>query len=141
MSDVEDNRSFLGTGLAFPVAVGPHGGLSLSAGERSIAESVWLILSTSPGERAMNPDFGCGIQTMVFAPNSSAVHAELAHHVEEALLRFEPRIEVLDVRVEGGGDLQNVALIAIDYRVRDNNTLNNVVYPFHITEGFARTGR
>lgn len=136
-----DNRSFLGTGVAFPVAVGPHGGLSLSSGERSIAQSIWLILSTAPGERVMNPEFGCGIQSRVFAPNSAATHAELAHHVEEALLRFEPRIDVLDVRVTGEGDLANVALIAIDYRVRDNNTLGNVVYPFYITEGFARTGR
>lgn len=136
-----DNRSFLGTGLAFPVAVGPHGGLSLASGERSIAQSIWLILSTAPGERVMHPEFGCGIQTQVFAPNSAATHAELAHHVEESLLRFEPRIDVLDVRVTGEGDLDNVALIAVDYWVRDNNTLGNVVYPFYITEGFARTGR
>lgn len=135
-----DNRSFLGTGLAFPLRVGPHGGLGLSSGEASIAESIWLVLSTAPGERVMNPEFGCGIQTLVFAPNSAATHAEVAHHVEEALLRFEPRIEVLDVRVTGEGDLANVLLIAIDYRVRDNNTLNNVVYPFYITEGFGRTG-
>ena len=133
-----DFRSFLGTGWRFPVAVGPHGGLTLSAGEVSIAEAIWLILSTAPGERVMNAQFGCGIQTLVFAPNDAATHAEVAHHVHESLLRFEPRIEVLDVRVEAAGDLANVLMIAIDYRVRDNNTLNNVVYPFYITEGLGR---
>ena len=135
-----DNRSFLGSGVAFPLAVGPDGGLRLAAGEASITQSIWLILSTAPGERVMNSEFGCGIQNLVFAPNTAATHAEVAHHVEEALLRFEPRIEVLDVRVAGEGDLDNVLLIAVDYRVRDNNTLNNLVYPFFITEGFARTG-
>lgn len=133
-----DNRSFLGTGIRFPVAVGPHGGLALSAGETSIVESIWLVLSTAPGERVMNAEFGCGIQNLVFAPNTSATHAQVAHHVEEALLRFEPRIEVLDVRVDAEGDLANVLLIAVDYRVRDNNTINNVVYPFYITEGMSR---
>jgi phage baseplate assembly protein W len=132
-----DNRSFLGAGVRFPVAVGPHGGLLLSAGELSIAESIWLILSTAPGERVMNAEFGCGIQNLVFAPNTSATSAEVAHHVEEALLRFEPRIEVLDVRVTDSGDLGNLLLVAIDYRVRDNNTINNVVYPFYITEGLS----
>ncbi|SMO79120.1 GPW/gp25 family protein [Propioniciclava tarda] len=135
-----DNRSFLGTGIAFPVRVGPHGGLSLSSAEQSITEAIWLVLSTAPGERVMNPEFGCGINTLVFAPNSAATHAEVAHHVHEALLRFEPRIEVLDVRVTSAGDLDNVLLISIDYRVRDNNTLNNLVYPFYVTEGFGRTG-
>ena len=133
-----DNRSFLGTGIRFPVTVGPHGGLALSAGETSVVESIWLVLSTAPGERVMNSEFGCGIQHLVFAPNTSATHAQVAHHVEDALLRFEPRIEVLDVRVDDEGDLSNVLLIAIDYRVRDNNTINNVVYPFYITEGMSR---
>jgi len=132
-----DNRSFLGTGVKFPIVVGPHGGLLLSAGEASITESIWLILSTAPGERVMNAEFGCGIQTMVFAPNTAATHAEVAHHVQEALLRFEPRIEVLDVRVTDSGDLGNLLLVAIDYQVRDNNTINNLVYPFYINEGLS----
>lgn len=133
-----DNRSFLGTGVGFPVAVGPHGGLRLSAGEASVAESIWLILSTAPGERVMNAEFGCGIHQLVFAPNTTATHAEVAHHVQESLLRFEPRIDVLDVRVSSEGDLGNVLLVAIDYRLRDNNTINNLVYPFYITEGLSQ---
>jgi uncharacterized protein len=133
-----DNRSFLGSGVGFPLAVGPDGGLRLAAGEASITQSIWLILSTAPGERVMNSEFGCGIQNLVFAPNTSATHAQVAHHVEESLLRFEPRIDVLDVRVETRGDLDNVLLVAIDYRVRENNALNNLVYPFYITEGISQ---
>ena len=133
-----DTRSFLGTGLRFPVTVGPHGGLALSSGERSVTESIWLILSTAPGERVMRPDFGCGIQTLVFAPNTAATQAEVAHHVQDALLRFEPRIDVLDVRVSSQGDLSNVLLVAIDYALRDTNAINNLVYPFYITEGLGQ---
>ncbi len=133
-----DNRSFLGSGVAFPLAVGPDGGLRLAAGEASITQSIWLILSTAPGERVMNSEFGCGIQNLVFAPNTAATHAQVAHHVQESLLRFEPRIDVLDVRVETRGDLDNVLLVAIDYRVRENNALNNLVYPFYITEGISQ---
>lgn len=133
-----DNRSFLGAGVAFPLAVGPDGGLRLAVAEASITQSIWLILSTAPGERVMNSEFGCGIQNLVFAPNTSATHAQVAHHVEESLLRFEPRIDVLDVRVETRGDLDNVLLVAIDYRVRENNALNNLVYPFYITEGISQ---
>jgi len=133
-----DNRSFLGTGIGFPLAVGPDGGLRLAAGEVSITQSIWLILSTAPGERVMNSEFGCGMQNLVFAPNTPATHAQIAHHVQESLLRFEPRIDVLDVRVEASGDLANLLLVGIDYRIRDNNALNNLVYPFYITEGLSQ---
>ena len=133
-----DNRSFLGSGVAFPLAVGPDGGLRLAAGEASITQSIWLILSTAPGERVMNSEFGCGIQNLVFAPNTAATHAQVAHHVQESLLRFEPRIDVLDVRVETRGDLDNVLLFAIDYPVRENKALNNLLYHFYITEGISQ---
>ena len=86
----------------------------------------------------MNSEFGCGMQNLVFAPNTSATHAQIAHHVQESLLRFEPRIDVLDVRVEASGDLANLLLVGIDYRIRDNNALNNLVYPFYITEGISQ---
>lgn len=133
-----DARSFLGTGWRFPVRVAPDGGLALSSAEQSIAESIWLVLSTSPGERVMHPQFGCGMQTLVFAGNNAATHAAIAHHVREALTNFEPRIDVLDVRVNASGDLDNVLLVAIDYRVLDNNTMHNLVYPFYIGEGEVR---
>lgn len=133
-----DNRSFLGTGIGFPLDVGPDGSVRTAAGEQSVTQAIWLILSTSPGERVMNSEFGCGMQDLVFAPNTVATHAQIAHHVQESLLRFEPRVDVLDVRVEASGDLANLLLVSIDYRVRENNALNNLVYPFYITEGISQ---
>jgi phage baseplate assembly protein W len=135
---VADARSFLGTGWAFPVRVGSSGGLVLSSAEESITESIWLVLSTAPGERVMNPRFGCGMHEYVFAANNAATRAAVAQHVRDALTNFEPRIDVLDVRVSDSGDLDNVLLVAIDYRVRDNNAMHNLVYPFYITEGEVR---
>lgn len=133
-----DGRSFLGTGWRFPVRVAPDGGLALSSAEQLVAESIWLVLSTAPGERVMNAEFGCGIHTLVFAGNNAATQAAVAHHVRDALTNFEPRIEILDVRVNAAGDLDNVLMIAIDYRLRDNNTMHNLVYPFYIGEGEIR---
>jgi uncharacterized protein len=135
---VADARSFLGAGWTFPVRVGPSGGLGLSAAEQSITESIWLVLSTAPGERVMNPRFGCGMHEYVFAANDAATRAAVAQHVRDALTNFEPRIDVLDVRVSDSGDLDNLLLVAIDYRVRDNNAMHNLVYPFYITEGEVR---
>ena len=55
--------------------------------------------------------------------------------MREALARWEPRIDVLDVRVETDQARRNELLIAIDYRVRATNSFYNLVYPFFINEG------
>ncbi|GGL14656.1 baseplate protein [Nocardia jinanensis] len=133
-----DSRSFLGSGYRFPVTIGPDGGFGLSAGERSVTESIWLVLSTARGERVMNPEFGCAVHELVLAPVTDATFAIVAHHVRESLTRWEPRIEVLDVRVTQEGDLSEVLLVAIDYRLEDNNAMHNLVYPFYIGEGELR---
>jgi phage baseplate assembly protein W len=129
------NRAFLGTGWKFPVRVNPAGSLSWSVGEQSVQEAIWIVLGTALGERQMLPSFGCGIHDLVFAPNNTTTQANVSHLVKQALAQGEPRIDVLDVNVSASPDEANVLLIRVDYRVRANNAMNNMVYPFFVTEG------
>lgn len=129
------SRAFLGTGWKFPVRVNPTGGLSWSVGEQSVQEAIWIILGTALGERQMLPAFGCGIHDLVFAPNNPTTQANVAHLVKQALAQGEPRIDVLDVNVSAQSDAANVLLIRVDYRIRANNSTNNMVYPFFVREG------
>ncbi len=129
------NRAFLGTGWKFPVRVNPAGGLSWSVGEQSVQEAIWIILGTALGERQMLPSFGCGIHDLVFAPNNPTTQVNVSHLVKQALAQGEPRIDVLDVNVSASPDEANVLLIRVDYRIRANNAMNNMVYPFFVTEG------
>ena len=127
-------RPFLGTGWKFPLQVTPTGKIALSSEEQKIEESILLILSTAPGERLMLPDFGCGIHDLVFAPNDSGTVSRVVDLVRRALTNHEPRIDVLDVTAETSGEQPNLLLIRVDYRIRDNNSMKNLVYPFFITE-------
>ena len=128
-------RKFLGTGFSFPIRVNPAGNLSWSVGEQSVQEAIWIILGTALGERQMLPSFGCGIHDLVFAPNNSTTQANVSHLVKQALSQGEPRIDVLDVNVSAAPDEANMLLIRVDYRIRSNNAMNNMVYPFYVTEG------
>src|SRR5262249_2151078 len=109
-------QAFLGVGWGFPVSPDSSGAISIAAYEESVRQAVWIILGTGKGERAMRADFGCGIHDLVFAPNTSATAGLVTQSVKEALLRFEPRIELLDVQVEPQ-DAGAVLQISIDYRV------------------------
>jgi phage baseplate assembly protein W len=126
---------FLGTGWAFPIKPVPARGIPLAGGAEKVRQSIWLILSTAPGERPMRPDFGCGIHDLVFMANTVALRGLVQAKVREALVKWEPRIDVVDVTVESPAELGNQLLIRIDYAIRSNNTFFNLVFPFYLNEG------
>jgi phage baseplate assembly protein W len=127
-------KAFLGVGWAFPVQPGPDGDVAMAAYEDDIREAVHIILATRPGERVMRPDFGAGLHQLVFEPITTTTLTLARHRVEEALVRWEPRIDHVTVRVEADPPLGRL-LISIDYRVRATNTFYNLVYPFYVMEG------
>lgn len=130
-----DRRDFLGAGFRFPFQVTPRGRLAGSRAEERIEESLYLILGTRPGERLMQPAFGCAIHTLLFAPNNPATRTRAVEYVRRALVAWEPRIDVLDVGTETTDADPGLLLIRVDYRLRANNAVGNLVYPFYITEG------
>ena len=52
--------------------------------------------------------------------------------VRDALIRWEPRIDVLDVVSAPDAGNPGLLLIAIEYRVRTTNNRFNLVYPFYL---------
>jgi hypothetical protein len=127
------SKPFLGIGVGFPIDVDGEGAIVSAAYEQSVRQSIWTILGTAKGERVMRPDFGCGIYEMVFELNTPTTAGKIARSVREALLQFEPRIDVLDVQVTPELTPQGqTLLISIDYQVRSTNNVFNLVYPFYL---------
>ena len=129
MSNGPSSPGFLGRGWRYPVV--PAGSLGYPAGAGKVAQSIWIILDTDPGERVMRPTFGCGLRRYLMSPNTSAVRALIRHDVEIALANFEPRIQVTDLAVEPGDDPAMVLIRVAYVNVRDNLP-GNLVYPFYL---------
>jgi hypothetical protein len=125
-------NSFIGSGWAFPVRTDPTGAIALVSGDREIEESIRLILGTAPGERPMRPEFGCRINEYVFAPADASTAGQLAYEVRLALERWEPRVELDDVRVDFAAADAGTLLIDIRYRLRGGNDPRNLVFPFYV---------
>jgi len=135
------DAGFLGRGAPFPFR--PDDArkvLPWSSGEEKVRQSMWLILATAPGERPMRPDFGCGVHDLVFQANTVAFQGLVAERVRSALVRWEPRIDVLDVTVEAPIGAPAVVLARIAYRIRANNAAGNLVHPFYLEEGRGAAG-
>ena len=125
-------KQFLGKGWAFPIEVNAGQMVQYSSEEQKIQESILIILGTAQGERVMRPDFGSRLQEMVFAPMNSATKALVANYATDALVQWEPRIDVLDVAVTEDTAVIGKLLVAIEYRIRPTNSVYNLVYPFYL---------
>jgi phage baseplate assembly protein W len=130
-----NGSGIIGRGWSFPIKVNAWGGLDWSTGADRIQAAIWIILSTSPGERLMLPDFGAGIKDYVFESNSALVRAKLESAITKALTQWEPRIQLVSVQASPSPEQDSLVLININYQIRDTNELYNMVYPFFLQEG------
>ncbi len=129
-------KAFLGVGWAFPVTLDAATQDVASAEyEEDIRQAILIILETTPGERVMRPDFGSGLHAMVFEPVNYTTLALVKQRVEHALVMWEPRIDVREVKVTTNDAARNRLDIDIGYQVRATNTFYNLVYPFYLQEG------
>jgi uncharacterized protein len=130
MTEPGRNGDIIGRGWGFPAAVTASGAVHLVGGEEELAAAIRMILSTTPGERVMRPEFGCEMWSLVFAPLTAGTLGLIEQSVRTALERWEPRI-VLDRIVAVAQQEQGRVVIEIDYRSRASNDTRNLVYPFY----------
>jgi len=133
-----DAKAFLGKGWSFPIQLDPGtGDIAIVAYEEDIRQAILLILQTKLGERVMRPDFGAGLEALVFEPVNTTTMALVQQRVQEGLITWEPRINVNSVEVTTDPVAHNTLNISIGYTVRSTNTFYNLVYPFYLQEGQA----
>jgi uncharacterized protein len=125
-------HDFIGAGWSFPLRCNFNGAFVLETQSRDIEQAIKLILFTSPGERPMRPEFGCHIHDRVFSLTNEATAAALANDVRTALVQWEPRIEVGDVRVSFDQTDVGTFFIDVGYRIRSDNSERNLVFPFYV---------
>jgi phage baseplate assembly protein W len=126
--------AFLGIGWAYPPTASATGEVHTAAYEEDVRQSIWIILGTARGERVMRPDFGAGLDRLVFEPINTTTMSLVQHYAEEALTVWEPRIDSLAVAVSADAPRGRL-MLDVRYRVRVTNTFYNLVYPFYLTEG------
>lgn len=129
------SKKFLGKGWIFPVSLDAEGWLTYSSEEKKIQESILIILGTARGERIMRPDFGSRLHELVFSPINTSTKSLVAHYANEALVSWEPRIEVLGVDVSDEDAAYGRLNVNIEYKIRATNSTFNMVYPFYLAEG------
>jgi uncharacterized protein len=123
---------FIGRGLAFPLRTSATGGIAMVEDHRELEEAIRLIIGTAQGERPMRPAFGCRIHDHVFAPINDLTIGTIAFEVEQAVARWEPRVDVGTVDVYPDEDDPSLLYIELTYRAKQTNDERNLVFPFYV---------
>ncbi|WPQ60889.1 GPW/gp25 family protein [Chitinophaga sancti] len=133
-------QSFLGTGWSFPPSFDKVGRTAIMVSDiADIEESIRIILSTIPGERLMQPTFGCDLNKLVFENFASSLMGEMKHMIYYALLNYEPRVKDVNIELLSRDELKGILHIQLNYTVIITNTRHNLVYPFYFLEGTSLT--
>lgn len=126
---------FLGRGWAFPPSFGPGGSeVDMVTGASEVAQSLEILFSTEPGERAMRVDFGSSLSRYMFEEIDQTMLTGMRGAIYDAILQFEPRIEIDNLEVVESGETPGLLTISVLYRLRGTNSRYNLVYPFYIRE-------
>lgn len=133
---MNSERSFLGRGWGFPPTFDKASkSVGMLEDEKDIESSLDILLSTRLGERIMQPNYGCNLDEMVFEAMNLTMLTYLKDLVENAILYYEPRIDLEGVEIDTSQELEGILLIKITYTVRTTNSRFNYVYPFYKSEG------
>lgn len=131
-------NSFLGTGWSFPPTFNREAGsVELVSDVEDIRQSLNILLSTTLGERVMQPRYGCDLTNYVFESMNSSVIGYLKDRVKNAILYYEPRIvaDKIEVTAADSFDLiEGKFTISIDYSIPGTNSRFNYVYDYYKNE-------
>lgn len=126
---------FLGTGWSFPPTFDKKGRtVEMLSDEADIKSCLGILLSTSIGERIMQPKYGCDLKRFLFEPLNTTLKAYIKDLVKKAILYFEPRIKLEEISLTTD-DNEGILLITVDYTIITTNTRNNLVFPYYLEEG------
>lgn len=132
----EGNPGFLGRGWAFPPRIDSYSGQARMVEANSdIAESLRILMSTRPGERIMQPDYGCRLHEQVFETSDGATRASIETAIRQAILFYEPRITLHSVLVALDAWMEGKMSVTLEYTVDQTNSRANMVFPFYEDEG------
>ncbi|WP_151769745.1 GPW/gp25 family protein [Streptomyces abyssomicinicus] len=112
--------------VAFPFRPDGRGRTAHAGHGEHVHDLVEQVLFTSPGERVMRPDFGCGLLDLVFAPTAPELVSTVELSVQAALRRWLGDlvdVERLDVAVE-----EHVVRVHLSYVVRADGTRRDDVF-------------
>lgn len=115
------------------LVVSETGRLALAEGSAAVRQSLLLLLSTSPGERVMRPEYGCELRRLIFSPNDNTTAGLARHYVQQAISRWEPRVRIRSLAAGPDPDHPARLLIFLDYLIVAARAVDSLAFALNLT--------
>ena len=127
-------ETILGKGIATPLQ--RQGGDFVTVeGIKAVESALRQLLLTRKGELRWEPDFGLNMDPLRHSNMTDELMAEVQVDVATSILKFEPRIEIVDLEVRRFDGVSTAMLITLAWRpISRGNRRNTVLTEVQQTE-------
>ncbi len=127
--DTEEFNNFA-VGITLPIQRGNEGYFRQSFTTRDQVSKFKNLLLTKKGERILQPEFGSGLQELLFDFNNDELPTKIEDTITEALEQWLPYVTIDSIDVEQTDYLKdrNRANVSISFRIGDDVQLNEVTF-------------
>jgi len=136
MQEEKKNNHFIGRGWSFPPTFNQlSGSIQMTEDVEDIYSSLHILMTTTLGERIMQPRYGCNLEELLFESVDTTLKTLVIDKIETAILYFEPRIKAEKVTIDTSQEWEGTLIIKVDFIVKRTNSRFNFVFPFYKKEG------
>jgi len=125
------DKRYLGEGWDFPFRFTSSGSVSGVSHEDKIKLNIISVLSTDPGTRYMEPDFGCPLRKYMFEPEDMLTFQAIKNTIIKSLTAWVPTITIRDVLINFTDKQENFVPVVVKYVINYSNSEDNLVFPFY----------
>lgn len=120
-------------GWKFPPSFNLYGGsVEVVKGNQSIQESLFTLLTTVPGERNMELEYGCDVNSLAFGILDQNTKTFMMNNIRDSITRWEKRIKVDKIELsQENGDIGKIK-IKISYTILQDENKGEFVYNYSV---------
>jgi len=129
---VKDTQQFANyaIGITLPLTFGENTFEQSFLTKDQVKSNIKNLLLTKKGERILQPEFGSGLQSLLFEPNVDDLEGKIEDTINDSLRKWLPYVTMEQINIESTNELRdnNKVNISIDFRIGDNINLENLTF-------------
>ena len=89
----------------------------------AVKQSIKTLLLTNRNEKPYRPEFGGNLSGLLFSLADADTGSEIASRIKKAIARYEPRVEILGLKVTSTPDFNSIN-VRLEFRVISTNVVD-----------------
>ena len=130
--NIKDTESFndYAVGITLPIQITNTAFAQSFTTREQVSSNIKNLLLTKRGERILQPEFGSGLQELLFDFNNDELPTKIEDTITEALEQWLPYVTIDSIDVEQTDYLKdrNRANVSIKFKIGDDVQLNEVTF-------------